>query len=134
MNKEKRWALAKLALSLSDDQVARLRETVVQRDRELEGKAFIVTRFLERLPMTTAAGDTDELMTHAYGDALAAADAAFDARVAKVLSPEQLSKWTKTGFARVFGRQLPVLPPSDARAQDVFRVFPPDRVSLPTPR
>src|SRR5262245_21825534 len=87
--KGERWALAQTTLGLTDEPVVRLREAVAERDRELEGKAFIVTRLLERLPMTTAAGDGDELMTHAYADALAAADAAFDARVAHVLTPAQ---------------------------------------------
>jgi hypothetical protein len=59
-------------------------------------------------------------MTHAYGDALAAANAEFDARVEKALSADQRARWEADGFSRVFGRQLPILPPSDWRTHVPF--------------
>ena len=117
--KAQRWALVQKELALSDGQMARMREAVALRDRELEDKAFIVTRLLERLPATTAMGDADEMTSHIYADALAAADAALYERARAILSPQQFDSWEHAGFAAVFGRQLPILPPPPGPVYDL---------------
>jgi hypothetical protein len=114
------------ALLLSREQVARLQAAVAERDASLEGKAFLVTRLLEGLPMLTAAGDTDELASHAYVGAIEEADAAFDARVAEILSPAQARLWHERGFARAFGRRLPMLPPQVERELREPKLLVPD--------
>ena len=114
LSKEARWARARAEVGLSPEQESRLREAVGERDRMLEGKSWITTRLIETLPWTTAMGDSDEWFSHVDVQALAAADAAFRARVESILAPAQLAAWDAGGFDGAFGRRLPIPPPRPA--------------------
>jgi hypothetical protein len=65
--------------------------------------------------MLTACGDTDELMSHGYPDAMSAAAHAFHERVKQILTADQLTRWDSGSFDGVFGRRLPILPPDPQR-------------------
>jgi hypothetical protein len=110
ISKEARWARAKAEVGLTDVQIARLREAVVERDRSLEGKTAIVTRLMEGLPLTTVTGDSDEWTTLAEVGAIEIADARFDERAKEVLTAEQRARWEAGGFSRAFGVRLPYVP------------------------
>jgi hypothetical protein len=105
-----RWAKARDEVGLRQEQVDRLQAAVIERDASLEGKAWITTRLIEGLPLSTVMGDADEWRSHVEVGALEHADAIFDARAKEVLTAEQWAKWTRGGFSRAFGVRLPHVP------------------------